>query len=209
MEGVLNPDDQRFTTDGCVNLFRFSLSVHLVCLLFPCRGSYLLKSRCSPRWHCCLVSSGTEPSPRLIAELVEITYNARIYINECGRGEERHSNLARMHINQYQLMNQPIKHNTQQNPKIELTRTDTISRDNKLEHLSVFKLLCKKQAKPVTEKQHQNLTYFDQLGTVWLKCRSWWAWGSQWINTDGVFKTSWLHVTFFWADRQHFNICLF
>lgn len=33
-----------------------------------------------------------------------------------------------------------------------------------------------------TEKQHQNLPYFDQLDTVWLK--SWWAWGSQWISTD-------------------------
>lgn len=35
-----------------------------------------------------------------------------------------------------------------------------------------------------TEQQHQNLPYFDQLDTVWLKFKSWWAWGCQWISTD-------------------------
>lgn len=73
-EEVLNPDDQ---------------SVHPPLLPFPCSGSYLLWSRCSPRWHRCLASSGTEPSPRLSAELVEMTHNARIYINGLMRGEQR------------------------------------------------------------------------------------------------------------------------
>lgn len=73
---LLNPDDQ-------------TQSVHLPLLPFPRSGSYLLWSRCSPRWLRCLVSSGTEPSPRLIAELVEMTHNARIYVNELMRGEQR------------------------------------------------------------------------------------------------------------------------
>lgn len=54
-----------------VSLFRFGVSVRLVCLLLPCWGSYLLRSRCSPQWLRDLVPSGTQPSQHLMAELKE------------------------------------------------------------------------------------------------------------------------------------------
>lgn len=77
---VLNPVDQRLT-----DLSVFLVSVFLFTRFasrFPAEGSYLLRSRCFPRRRRRLVSSETEPSQWLIAELEEITHNARISINQ-------------------------------------------------------------------------------------------------------------------------------
>lgn len=50
------------------------------------------------------------------------------------------------------------------------------------------------------KQQHQNVTSFDQSGSVWLKLRFWWVWGAQWTNTNSCL----LIISFLFVLISHF-----